>query len=153
MPSAPPKRCMEPACPNPTVGRFCDDHLEDNHDTQRRQQYDRRRKNDPFRKEYLTKRWEATRQVVFARDVLCVDCGNQTARICDHCIPARIWVAQHNWDMDSFYDITNLQGLCKRCHDRKTATEDSGFAGKKKRQQICAGCGGLVGESCVCAPK
>lgn len=24
-------------------------------------------------------------------------------------------------------DLTNLQSLCKRCHSRKTATEDGGF--------------------------
>lgn len=26
-------------------------------------------------------------------------------------------------------DESNLQALCKQCHDRKTATEDGGFGG------------------------
>ncbi|WIH86292.1 HNH endonuclease [Brachyspira pilosicoli] len=31
-----------------------------------------------------------------------------------------------------FYDESNLQALCKRCHSRKTAKEDGAFGNKKK---------------------
>jgi hypothetical protein len=34
--------------------------------------------------------------------------------------PAHRWVAEHNGDIESFYDESNLQGLCKPCHDLKT---------------------------------
>jgi 5-methylcytosine-specific restriction protein A len=43
------------------------------------------------------------------------------ATVVDHIVPhkgdaERFWDSEHNW-----------QALCKRCHDRKTATEDGGF--------------------------
>jgi 5-methylcytosine-specific restriction protein A len=44
----------------------------------------------------------------------------------DHIIP-------HKGDMTLFWDPTNWQGLCKGCHSRKTATEDSSFASHSKQ--------------------
>ena len=42
------------------------------------------------------------------------------AEVVDHIIP-------HRGDMMLFWDSRNWQGLTKADHDRKTATEDSGF--------------------------
>jgi len=39
------------------------------------------------------------------------------ATVVDHIEP-------HKGDEELFYDINNLQSLCKSCHDRKTAKED-----------------------------
>ncbi|NMA84113.1 MAG: HNH endonuclease [Epulopiscium sp.] len=33
-------------------------------------------------------------------------------------------IKPHKGNEDLFYDINNLQSLCKSCHDRKTAKED-----------------------------
>jgi 5-methylcytosine-specific restriction protein A len=34
--------------------------------------------------------------------------------------------------MKLFWDRSNWQSMSKACHDRKTAREDSGFAGKRR---------------------
>jgi len=44
------------------------------------------------------------------------------ASVVDHIVP-------HRGDSALFWAETNWQPLCKRCHDRKTATEDGGFRG------------------------
>ncbi|WP_368028316.1 HNH endonuclease signature motif containing protein [Paenibacillus sp. DCT19] len=38
----------------------------------------------------------------------------------DHIVP-------HKGDEGLFWDSTNWQALCKRCHDIKTVTQDGGF--------------------------
>lgn len=52
---------------------------------------------------------------------LCRRCASYNrvvaATIVDH-------VERHGLDLNLFYDATNLQSLCKPCHDRKTMTED-----------------------------
>lgn len=42
------------------------------------------------------------------------------AQVVDHIVP-------HRGDQALFWDRTNWQSMAKRCHDRKTATEDGGF--------------------------
>jgi len=36
-------------------------------------------------------------------------------------------IRAHRGDYELFWDERNWQGLCQRCHSRKTATEDGGF--------------------------
>jgi len=47
------------------------------------------------------------------------------ARIVDHVIP-------HRGDQELFWDTSNWQPLCKRCHDVKTAGEDGGFGNRAR---------------------
>jgi 5-methylcytosine-specific restriction protein A len=84
--------------------------------------------DDPFRPLYKNKRWQTTRLVVLARDSICKMCGLTASQVVDHVIPARQLVARYG--VEAFYDESQLQGLCKSCHDTKTATEDSTFAGR-----------------------
>lgn len=84
-------------------------------------QYDKDRAGDPFRKLYNTVRWTYLRNSVLARDRICRDCKAWASEEVDHVIPARRWVAQHDGDMNTFFDSLNLQGLCKPCHSRKSA--------------------------------
>lgn len=105
---------------------YCDADQKDNRQTRARQEFDKqRRENDPFRRLYNLALWKTIREAIRRRDPLCMICGIAASVIADHIIPARIWVAQGG----SFWDKKNLQGLCKECHDRKTATEDSSFTG------------------------
>lgn len=83
-------------------------------------EYDRARANDPFKALRNTARWRAVRLFVKLRDVLCKDCGHRAVQEVDHIVPARIWVAQGG----SFWDVSNLQGLCKSCHSIKTRKEN-----------------------------
>jgi hypothetical protein len=67
---------------------------------------------------------------ILKRDPLCVLCiaAGRTpyppSTVVDHVIP-------HNGNLDLFTDPKNLRGLCKPCHDRKTATQDGGFGNAK----------------------
>jgi len=74
-------------------------------------------------------RWRQASKAYLREHPLCVEClkgGDlKPAVIVDHIVP-------HRGDEELFWDETNWQGLCKRHHDVKTATEDGGF-GRSRR--------------------
>ena len=82
-----------------------------------------RRENDPLRDLYSQARWRHTRARILQRDPLCMVCGNHASTICDHIVDAHLFVALHHGDLESFYDESNHQGMCKACHDVKTKSE------------------------------
>ncbi|MBN9035473.1 MAG: HNH endonuclease [Rhizobiales bacterium] len=70
----------------------------------------------PWRAWYKTARWQALRWRVLVRDLftcrMCKRIEADTSRlVADH-------VAPHRGDERLFWDETNLQCLCKDCHDR-----------------------------------
>ena len=117
--------CSQPGCPALTLERYCDKHRVNNRAAAYKKDFDRSRQNDALRKLYKTALWSRTRLYVLTRDPICklaVLCDGRGASIVvDHITPARTYSG-------SFYNTDNLQGCCKRCHDYKTATEDSSFA-------------------------
>jgi 5-methylcytosine-specific restriction protein A len=70
-------------------------------------------------------RWRQLRDSVLKKEPLCRMCDAEgkvvAANEVDHIIP-------HKGDQALMFDRSNLQPLCKPCHSRKTATEDSSFA-------------------------
>jgi 5-methylcytosine-specific restriction enzyme A len=62
--------------------------------------------------------WQQARERFLARNPLCVECQARNeltpATVVDHRIP-------HRGDEAIFWDVSNWQALCKRCHDRTTA--------------------------------
>jgi 5-methylcytosine-specific restriction protein A len=82
---------------------------------------ERRAVSEPWRAWYQGKRWRTLRAAILRRDPVCVACNRNPANECDHITP-------HKGDARLFWNPANLQGLCKPCHSRKTATEDSSFA-------------------------
>jgi 5-methylcytosine-specific restriction enzyme A len=62
-------------------------------------------------------RWRRLRRMILNQQPLCVRCGAPATDV-DHIVPR----AAGGDDSAS-----NLQGLCKSCHSRKTATQDGGF--------------------------
>lgn len=88
------------------------------------------------------RQWQKERLAHFRAYPFCVDpyrvhgywhadgCGGERrwielpieATVLDHKVP-------HRGDAEKFKDPHNRQGLCDTCHNRKTATEDSAFAG------------------------
>src|SRR5690606_35107910 len=70
-------------------------------------------------------RWQRARRAFLAQpeNVLCRSCAARgrtvVATVVDHIIA-------HQGDESLFWDVGNWQPLCKRCHDRKTAAEESG---------------------------
>lgn len=67
--------------------------------------------------------WRDMRASYLAAHPLCVECkkGGRcvVATVVDH-------VERHEGNPDLFYDSSNLQSLCKPCHDRKTWQETRG---------------------------
>lgn len=94
------------------------------------------------RKLYRTRAWRETREAVFLRSPLCADPfkihaphGSVVAATeCDHIVPSRLR------KVGDFFDMDNLQGLCKACHDRKSRDEGS-FKGLGVKQEIRQGVG------------
>ena len=68
--------------------------------------------------------WRKLRTAFLAKNPLCAECKRagkvKPATDVDHIVP-------HHGDQKLFWDVSNLQALCKRCHSRKTAKEDGGF--------------------------
>jgi len=127
MPTRAKQVCCQPGCDQLTDGRYCVAHTYDNKTKERRKEFDRNRTNDPLRAFYRTAHWTRTRAFVLARDPVCVACHVSAASIADHITRASVYVSSGG----DFYDLANLQGLCKSCHDSKTAKE-CGWAGAKQ---------------------
>lgn len=80
--------------------------------------------------------WARLARQVRREEPLCRDpfgihrsAGSGAASECvDHIVPRRECLAR-GLEPEA---RDNLQALCKRCHDRKTATEDGGFGHRKK---------------------
>lgn len=68
--------------------------------------------------------WVKVRARFLKENPLCLECYKQgritPANVVDHITP-------HKGDERLFWDQSNYQPLCKKCHDTKTAKEDGGF--------------------------
>jgi 5-methylcytosine-specific restriction enzyme A len=72
---------------------------------------------------YCSDRWRRLRAEKLQQDPFCSVCGRLANEV-DH-------LARHDGpNSASFWDWSNLDSKCKRCHARKTATQDSTFANK-----------------------
>lgn len=120
MPRKPLARCSAHGCDCRVVpGKSkCAKHL-----SKQRREYDKAR---PDHHGLYGHRWRKAREEFLSAHPLCVNCLNHdrvtSSEIVDHINP-------HRGDRLLFWDVTNWQALCKQCHDRKTATQDSAFAG------------------------
>jgi 5-methylcytosine-specific restriction endonuclease McrA len=72
-------------------------------------------------------RWQRIRRRVVIEEPLCRECQLSITEIVDHIVPAPIAVQQAResgrWPFDryaGYYLRSNLQGLCRQCHARKT---------------------------------
>lgn len=79
----------------------------------------------PYARLYNTRRWRRMSKHQLMLCPLCVFCKRQdrvtAATVTDHIIP-------HKGDRSLFFDTTNLQSLCKPCHDSdKAQIERNGY--------------------------
>lgn len=115
------KRCIEPNCDAPAAPGSC---RCERHKAMRDQMYARTQERTERAALYASPMWKAVRRAVLIERPFCVECMKQgrytPAEVVDHIRP-------HKGDAQLFFDTTNLQPLCKACHDRKTASEDGGF--------------------------
>ncbi len=81
------------------------------------------------RRVYRTARWQAVRRAVFERDGWrCVKCGRMGLIECDHRQPI---VRAGDW-----FDMGNLQTLCRGCHIAKSAEESRSREVSPARAQL-----------------
>lgn len=119
MPQTSPRPCCIPGCPALLPSGRCQAHQRA-YDHQERE-----RRGSAFARGY-GKTWQRARVIWLAAHPICADpFGSHgvvimPATVVDHIVP-------HHGDMKKFWRTGNVQSLCKRCHDRKTATEDGGF--------------------------
>lgn len=127
MPYKPPRQCRTPACAEVTrhPSGYCDKHEEYRNAVKR--EYEKHRLSAAIRGYDRT--WRKYRKAFLRKNPLCKQCEAEgritSATVVDH-------IQDHKGDPDLFWDRSNHQALCKRCHDRKTA-EASGF-GRKNRE-------------------
>ena len=65
--------------------------------------------------EYNTVRWRKLREVILRNEPLCRDCKRKEATVIDHIKPIRLG--------GEFWNVWNLQPLCKWCHNKKSGKE------------------------------
>jgi 5-methylcytosine-specific restriction protein A len=70
---------------------------------------------EPWHEWYNTTRWRKLRDTIIKSNPECVVCGNP-ATVIDHIVP-------HRGQEELFFDESNLQALCSRCHKDKTLAE------------------------------
>ncbi|HQR22639.1 MAG TPA: HNH endonuclease signature motif containing protein [Burkholderiaceae bacterium] len=117
MPRAAPRPCTYPGCTALTDAGRCERHR-----AQIARETDERRGS--ARERGYTSRWDKARGTYLRANPLCRYCLElgrvEPATVVDHVKP-------HRGDQTLFWNTSNWQPLCKRCHDIKTATEDGGF--------------------------
>jgi 5-methylcytosine-specific restriction enzyme A len=107
MPPQAPHPCVVPGCPQVvTHGRRCHVH---------NVVAEQARPNYALRRWYRTPQWKALRaRILRDQAYCCADCGQVVAALeVDH-------IARHGGISARFWDRTNLQALCRACHQRKT---------------------------------
>ncbi len=111
MPNKPMRPCRHPGCYTLTRDGWCEAH---------KPKRAERTESAAWHDLYNTGIWRELRLEQLLREPFCRECakaGRRTkATVVDHVIP-------HRGDLGKFRDPGNLQSLCKRCHNRKTALE------------------------------
>lgn len=110
MPMKPLKPCKQAGCPELTDKSYCYKHsslVTENRANPSKRGYDIR--------------WRKARIRFLKDNPLCVYCLKENrvveATVVDHIVP-------HRGDNVLFWDKSNWQPLCKRCHDKKTGREE-----------------------------
>jgi 5-methylcytosine-specific restriction protein A len=105
-PKRPPRACRHPGCWelawNPSG--FCTDHRSDPE-----------KAKDWWTKLYNNRKWKARSKRFRYKHPDCKECGGP-AEVVDHVVP-------HRGDLELFWDMSNWQSLCKKCHGKKSDSE------------------------------
>jgi 5-methylcytosine-specific restriction enzyme A len=115
-PRRPPKVCTIPGCPNLATEGKCPAHQAES-----RRASDQRRGSAASRG-YGSQHRDRFRAGVLAREPQCAEC-RAPSTVADHWPLSRRELVARGFDPD---DPLHGRGMCKRCHDRATATAQPG---------------------------
>lgn len=113
MPRIPDHPCSHPGCPRlvPRGHKYCNEHAGLHPEEVR----------SAFSRGY-DRKWQRVSKAFLRSHPLCAECQRNgryvAATVVDHIVP-------HRGEQKLFWDESNWQPLCKRCHDQKTGREDS----------------------------
>lgn len=121
MPNKPLRPCRHPGCSALTSSGYCPAHQPRRRDT--------RRASAEYHSLYASALWQGDlRPAQLLAEPWCRECAKRGLRtpatVVDHIRP-------HRGDPALFADRGNLQSLCERCHNRKTARERAQTRGKQ----------------------
>lgn len=103
-----------------------------------KQRYERQRRTTATRRLYQTAAWRSLRALQLEAFSNCQHPAcKRPATVVDH-------IVAHRGSNALFFDPGNLQSLCKRHHDSKTARYDGGFGRARERSDVELGGFGLV---------
>ena len=83
----------------------------------------------------FSREWRAFRKVWLSKNPVCRRCGRAGNQV-DHVKPLHSFAPWDKITRKQLLDATNVQTLCKRCHDLKTSQENA----YKPKPKFCA-CG------------
>jgi 5-methylcytosine-specific restriction enzyme A len=124
MPSAPPKACLRCGLAVVDGGSYCPEHRSNTNNTTgtpwaSHSDYQTTKKQEPWARWYDLAVWRGKnglRAVVLGKHPICCMCHRSPSTVADHKIP-------HKGDWSLFTRLDNLWGICRACHDVKTASE------------------------------
>lgn len=125
--------CAYPGCREaiPADRRYCEKHARMIEERKKEPQSDRHGGKSAAARGYGS-RWRTAARNFLRAHPICAECERQgriTAAVCvDHIKPHR-----GNWAL--FWDVSNWQPLCARCHSIKTAEEDGGFGNPRRSRE------------------
>ncbi len=120
MPYLPLRPCRYSGCIRLVHGGYCEQHqhIIDDQKRAKENQYNKQR---PTWHKLYDRKWRGYTKIYLAKHPYCVEClknnKHTTAEEVDHIVP-------HKGDLNLFWDQKNHQGLCKKCHSKKTAREN-----------------------------
>lgn len=132
MPVAPRKICRHPGCSVLTEGAYCDKHeiVNKKQVSKSRIKYDNTR-GSASKRGYDYK-WRKYSKQYRLENPLCVMCEKEGRLTLAECVDHKKAVTGP--DDPLFWEPTNHQGLCHKCHSVKTALEDGAFGNTKRER-------------------
>lgn len=110
--------CNKFGCNNLTTDSYCKEHIHIKQEKEFKRHKEYNQQRDPLLvKFYNSKEWRTlSKYTLMINHYLCKQCELTLADVADHIIPVEV-------DWDKRLDISNIQPLCHKCHNIKTAID------------------------------
>lgn len=117
MPSSPPTVCSTPGCGGRRYAGICDRGCNRSRTGTAKRAPDNR---PNFRQRGYDSRWDKARLVWLAEHPICAECERNGLVVAGYAVDH---ITPHRGDQGLFWDQSNWQTLCRRCHAVKSQAE------------------------------